>query len=50
MNLKIKYPILVKLLRPFGKSQQKTCISIISALLEEGYARRCTARCEKLSL
>jgi len=33
MNLEIKYPILVKLLRPFRRSQQKTCLAIVSAML-----------------
>ena len=34
MNLESKYPILVKLLSPFRKSQQKTCLAIVSAILE----------------
>ena len=38
MNLEIKYPILVKLLRPFRRSQQKTCLAIVSALLEAAQA------------
>jgi len=38
MNLKLKYPILVKLLRPFRQSQQKTCISIVAAILEAAEA------------
>jgi len=38
MELELKYPILVKLLRPFRRSQQKTCISIVSALLEAAQA------------
>ncbi len=38
MNLEIKYPILVKLLRVFRRSQQKTCLSIVSALLEAAQA------------
>lgn len=38
MNLEIKYPILTNLLRPFRKSQQKTCISIVSALLQAAQA------------
>lgn len=38
MNLRIKYPILTKLLRPFRKSQQKTCLAIIAALLEAAQA------------
>ena len=38
MNLKVKYPILTKLLTPFRKSQQKTCLAIISAILEAAQA------------
>lgn len=38
MNLKVKYPILMKLLRPFRRSQQKTCLAIVSALLEAAQA------------
>lgn len=38
MNLELKYPILTKLLRPFRKSQQKTCLAIVSALLEAARA------------
>lgn len=38
MNLKVKYPILVKLLRPFRRSQQKTCLAVVSALLEAAQA------------
>jgi len=38
MNLEIKYPILVKLLRPFRRSQQKTCLFIVSAMLEAAQA------------
>jgi len=34
MNLEIKYPILVKLLRPFRRSQQKTCLAVVAAMLE----------------
>jgi hypothetical protein len=34
MNLESKYPILVKLLSPFRKSQQKTCLAIVAAILE----------------
>lgn len=38
MNLEIKYPILVKLLRPFRRSQQKTCLAVVSGLLEAAQA------------
>ncbi len=38
MNLESKYPILVKLLSVFRRSQQKTCLSIVSALLEAAEA------------
>lgn len=38
MNLESKYPILVKLLSPFRKSQQKTCLAIVSAILEAAQA------------
>lgn len=38
MNLETKYPILVKLLSPFRKSQQKTCLAIVSAILQAGQA------------
>lgn len=38
MNLESRYPILMKLLRPFRRSQQKTCLAVISALLEAGEA------------
>jgi len=38
MNLEVKYPILTKLLRPFRRSQQKTCLAVVSALLEAAQA------------
>lgn len=38
MNLQVKYPILMKLLTPFRRSQQKTCLAIVSALLETAEA------------
>lgn len=38
MNLELKYPILVKLLRPFRRSQQNTCLAVMSALLEAAQA------------
>lgn len=38
MNLESKYPILVKLLSPFRRSQQKTCLAIVAALLEAAQA------------
>ncbi len=38
MNLETKYPILVKLLTPFRRSQQKTCLAVVSALLEAAQA------------
>lgn len=38
MDLKLKYPILTNLLRPFRKSQQKTCLAIVSAILEAAQA------------
>lgn len=38
MNLNSKYPILVKLLSVFRRSQQKTCLAIISAILEAATA------------
>jgi hypothetical protein len=38
MNLETKYPILVKLLRPFRRSQQKTCLAVVSAMLEAAQA------------
>ena len=38
MNLEKHYPILMKLLRPFRRSQQKTCLAIVSALLEAAQA------------
>ena len=38
MNLKVKYLILMKLLTPFRKSPQKTCLAIVSALLEAAQA------------
>lgn len=38
MNLESKYPILVKLLRPFRRSQQKTCLAVVSAILEAAQA------------
>ncbi len=38
MNLKLKYPILVKLLRPFRRSQQKTCLAVVAAMLEAAQA------------
>ncbi len=31
MNLEIKYPILVKLLRVFRRSLQKTCLAVVAA-------------------
>ncbi len=38
MNLESKYPILMKLLTPFRRSQQKTCLAVVSALLEAAQA------------
>jgi hypothetical protein len=38
MNLEKQYPILVKLLSPFRRSQQKTCLAIVAALLEAAEA------------
>mgnify|MGYP001344894344 CR=1 FL=1 len=38
MNLIRKYPILVSLLSPFRKSQQKTVIAIVSAICEAAQA------------
>jgi len=38
MNLESKYPILNKLLRPFRRSQQKTCLAVVSAILEAAQA------------
>jgi hypothetical protein len=38
VNLQVKYPILMKLLTPFRRSRQKTCLAIISALLEVAQA------------
>jgi len=38
MNLESKYPILVKLLSPFRRSQQKTCLAIVAALLDAAQA------------
>jgi Transposase DDE domain len=38
MNLETKYPILVKLLSPFRRSQQKTCLAIVAAILEAAQA------------
>jgi hypothetical protein len=38
MNLDKQYPILVKLLSPFRRSQQKTCLAIVAALLEAAQA------------
>lgn len=38
MNLETKYPILVKLLRPFRRSQQKTCLAVVAAMLEAAQA------------
>src|SRR5215210_5675735 len=38
MNIKLKYPILRNLLRPFRESQQNTCNSIVAALLEAAEA------------
>lgn len=38
MDLERKYPILVKLLRPFRRSQQKTCLAVVSAILEAAQA------------
>lgn len=38
MNLETKYPILMKLLRPFRKSQQKTCLAVVAGLLEAAQA------------
>ena len=38
MNLEKQYPILVNLLSVFRRSQQKTCLSIVSALLEAAEA------------
>jgi len=38
MNLISKYPILLKLLSPFRRSQQKTCLAIIAALLKAAQA------------
>jgi hypothetical protein len=33
MNLEKQYPILMKLLSPFRRSQQKTCLAVLAALL-----------------
>jgi hypothetical protein len=38
MNLEKQYPILVQLLSPFRRSQQKTCLSIIAAILAASQA------------
>lgn len=38
MNLEVKYPILLKLLSPFRRSQQKTCLAVLAALLEAAQA------------
>lgn len=38
MNLEKQYPILVKLLNPFRRSQQKTCLAVVSAILEAAEA------------
>src|SRR5215203_3652314 len=38
MNLESKYPILAKLLSPFRRSQQKTCLAVVSAILEAAQA------------
>lgn len=38
MNLEKQYPILVKLLSPFRRSQQKTCLAVVAALLEAAEA------------
>lgn len=38
MNFKVKYPILTKLLRPFRRSQQKTCLAVVAGLLEAAQA------------
>ncbi len=38
MNLKLKYPILTNLLRPFRRSQQKTCLAIVAAILKAAEA------------
>lgn len=38
MNLEVKYPILTKLLTPFRRSQQKTCLAVVSAILEAAQA------------
>lgn len=38
MNLVVKYPILLKLLSPFRRSQQKTCLAVVSAILEAAEA------------
>ena len=38
MNLEKQYPILVNLLSVFRRSQQKTCVAIVSALLEAAQA------------
>jgi hypothetical protein len=38
MNLEKQYPILVKLLSPFRRSQQKTCLAVLAALLEAAEA------------
>lgn len=38
MNLEKQYPILVRLLSVFCKSHQKTCLAIVSALLEAAQA------------
>ena len=38
MNLEQHYPILVKLLSVFRRSQQKTCLAIVAAILEAAQA------------
>ena len=42
MNLEKQYPILVKLLSPFRRSQQQTCLAVVSALLEAAQANSFT--------
>jgi hypothetical protein len=49
MNLEKQYPILVKLLSPFRRSQQKTCLAVVSALLEAAQANSFTIAAELAS-
>ena len=38
MNLEKQNPILIKLLKPFRRSQQRTVIAIVSAIVKSGQA------------